>query len=281
MRYVLFNPLSANCVPIDKLARSLREVEPEEDIMFVDQTNDREFENFKNNLKKEDDIVVSGGDGTLNHIANKLDFDALQNRVFVNKAGNGNDFLRDLNELKEEYTEITQHLKNLPVVTINGENQKFLNGVGFGIDGMICVESSKLKAKGKKKINYKSLAARLLLFKYKKVNAVINVDGKEYNFKNVFMSSSMNGKYYCGAMKQAPSQDRNSATISLVVWHNFCRLSMLFAFSKVFDGKHILNKKHVTVLEGKEITVKYSKPTDIQIDGEAIHGISEYRVTKK
>ncbi|MCF0116657.1 MAG: diacylglycerol kinase family protein, partial [Bacilli bacterium] len=217
---------------------------------------------------------------TLNRLVNLFDFPSMTQKVFLHKAGNGNDFLRDVNELKDDVIEITDLIKNLPTVTINGVTTKFLNGVGFGVDGMVCVESDKMKAKGKKDINYTSLAINIVLFKYKRVNAVVNVDGKEYKFKNVFIGSAMNGKYYGGGMKEAPDQDRNSDVVSVVIWHNFNRLNCLMNFSKIFEGKHVLNKKHVTVLTGKNITMTYSKPTDIQVDGEATHAVTSYIVSK-
>ena len=184
MRHILFNPLSTHCFEIDALVKRFREIDPDEDLRMIDVTTLNKDE-FIKTLRKEDDIIISGGDGTLNRLVNLFDFPSMTQKVFLHKAGNGNDFLRDVNELKDDVIEITDLIKNLPTVTINGVTTKFLNGVGFGVDGMVCVESDKMKAKGKKDINYTSLAINIVLFKYKRVNAVVNVDGKEYKFKTV------------------------------------------------------------------------------------------------
>ncbi len=280
MRYVLYNPLSTNHLTEATLLGELKKFGPVDNVKLVDVTKIEDGKEFMKNLAVEDDLVISGGDGTLNRLANKLDLPHSKNRIYLHKAGNGNDFLRDVNELKEDFIEITDLLKNLPTVTINGETSYFINGIGFGVDGMVCVEGDKLKAQGKK-VNYTSLSIKLLLFKYKKVNAKVIVDGKEYNFKKVFIGSAMNGKYYGGGMKEAPDQDRKGDTLDVVVWHDFSRLGALMTFSKIFTGEHVKKDKKITVLRGKEITMEYDKPTDVQIDGESIHGITVYSASKK
>ncbi len=278
MKYVLFNPHSSHCLTLSDLKTEISKFVDDE-IQFVDVTKIKSKKDFFNEVK-DNDIIISGGDGTLNRLVNFLDLDECNNKIFIHKAGNGNDFLRDLNELKEDFVEITPYLRHLPLVTLNGETSKFINGVGFGIDGMVCVESDKLKASGKKNINYTTLSIKLLLTKYKKVNAEVCVDGKTFKFKNVYIGSAMNGKYYGGGMKEAPNQDRQSDLVSVVVWHDFTKMGALMTFPKIFTGEHVKKTKHITVLSGKEITMTYSKPTDLQIDGESYHAVTTYSVKK-
>ncbi len=279
MNYVLYNPFSTSSFPPYEL-KSEMEKHLVGKSQFLDVTKIISKEDFFKSVAKDDGIIISGGDGTLNRLVNFLDLDECKNRIFLHKAGNGNDFLRDINELRDDFIEITQYLKHLPKVTLNGETSKYLNGVGFGVDGMVCVESDKLKAKGKKNINYTTLAIKLLLFKFKRVNASVTVDGKSYNFKHVYIGSAMNGKYYGGGMKEAPNQDRSSDLVSVVIWHNFNPLTGLISFPKIFTGEHVNNKKHITVLTGKDVTMTFSKPTDLQIDGESYHAVTSYHVVK-
>lgn len=278
MKYVLFNPHSSHCLALSDLKTDISKYVKDE-VQFVDVTKIKSKKEFFDEVK-DNGIIISGGDGTLNRLVNFLDLDECNNKIFIHKAGNGNDFLRDLNELKEDFVEITPFLKHLPLVTLNGETSKFINGVGFGIDGMVCVESDKLKADGKKNINYTTLSIKLLLTKYKKVNAEVKVDGKTYKFKDVYIGSAMNGKYYGGGMKEAPNQDRQNDLVSVVVWHDFTKMGALMTFPKIFTGEHVKKSKHITVLTGKEITMTYSKPTDLQIDGESYHAVTSYSVKK-
>ena len=280
MRYVIYNPLSSHCPELESLKAKLNEIDSSKECKFVDGTTIDDGNKFLASFKEDDDLVIVGGDGTLNKMINLADFDKSNVRVYLYKAGNGNDFLRDVNELKEDFIEITDYLKNAPTVTIDGITTKFLNGIGFGVDGMVCVESDKMKAQGKKDINYTTLAIKLLLFKFKKVNAKVTVDGKEYSFKNVFIGSAMNGKYYGGGMMEAPNQDRKSDVVSVVVWHDLNRINALANFPKIFKGSHV-SSKHVDILTGKDVIMTYDKPTDLQIDGESLHGVTSYHVVKK
>ena len=47
--------------------------------------------------------------------------------------------------------------------------RRFINGIGFGIDGYCCEVGDQLKAKSDKPVNYASIAIKGLLFHYKKL----------------------------------------------------------------------------------------------------------------
>ena len=47
--------------------------------------------------------------------------------------------------------------------------------------------------------------------------------------------------------------------------------------SKIFKGEHVKHKNNIAILEGREITVEFDRPTPLQIDGETILGISSYK----
>ena len=52
-------------------------------------------------------------------------------------------------------------------------------------------------------------------------------------------------------------------------------------FPSIFKGEHIKQKKFVTVHTGYNINVKFDRPTALQIDGETILGVTEYKATAK
>lgn len=88
----------------------------------------------------------------------------------------------------------------------------------------------------------------------------------------------MNGRFYGGGMMPAPSQDRLSGgTVSVMVMHCPSKLKTLAVFPSIFSGKHINHKSVVTVLKGKEITVSFDRPRTLQIDGETIKNVKEYK----
>ncbi|MFR5891405.1 MAG: hypothetical protein ACLUG4_02645 [Bacilli bacterium] len=99
------------------------------------------------------------------------------NLIFI-KRGTGNDFIRDI-KLNDNDTlfYLNPYLEKLPTVTVNGMKRKFINGIGYGIDGMVCETAEELKLKNKKKINYTGLSIKLLLTKYATPEATVIVDG--------------------------------------------------------------------------------------------------------
>ena len=91
----------------------------------------------------------------------------------------------------------------------------------------------------------------------------------------------MKGRYYGGGMMATPAQDRCDPEkgLSIMLFHGSGRLQTLAAFPAIFKGEHIKNTKIVTIHTGKDIHVKFDRPAPVQIDGETILGVTEYRAT--
>ncbi len=228
----------------------------------------------------EADIIILGGDGTLNRFVNDTYELNLKNKIFTCPIGTGNDFLRDLGQNEAtEPVEITKYLKDLPVCEIEGKKQYFINGVGYGIDGYCCEEGDRQKAKNVKKVNYTSIAIKGLLFHFGSRKAKITVDGVEYNFKRTWLAPCMNGRYYGGGMMPTPGQDRlnEERDISVMVYHGLGKLGALMLFPKIFTGEHVKKAKKVSILKGQEIIVEFAKPCAAQIDGETVLNVSKCR----
>ena len=82
-------------------------------------------------------------------------------------------------------------------------------------------------------------------------------------------------------MMPTPAQDRNAAekTVSLMVFHGSGKLQTLMIFPSIFKGEHVKHKENITILEGKNITVTFDRPSPLQIDGETVLGVKMYNVT--
>ena len=131
MRYVLYNPLSVHALSVSDLAKLLRDVNAEEDMRFMRVDEVEDGREFMESLVKGDDIVVSGGDGTFNRLVNKCHFEEYNIPVYFHKAGNGNDFMRDICENCSDIAKVNQYFKHLPLVSVGDEEYQFLNNVGF------------------------------------------------------------------------------------------------------------------------------------------------------
>ena len=203
------------------------------------------------------------------------------NDIYYYPCGTGNDFARDIDVISaSEPIRINDYIKSLPTVTVNGKQSKFINGVGFGIDGYCCEIGDLLKSQSKNP-NYTAIAIKGLLFHFKPVNATVIVDGKTYNFKKVWIAPTMFGRYYGGGMMPTPKQNRNETDkkVSLMVFPGTGKFKTLAIFSTIFKGEHIKKEKNISIFEGKHITVTFDRPTSLQIDGETMLHISSYTVT--
>ncbi len=278
--FILYNPISGNNIGkegAEKICTLYSDYETElKNICDI-----VDYKSFFEEISPEDDIVICGGDGTLNVFVNNTDGIDYKNKIFFYGMGTGNDFLRDIGKEKgSEPFEVNKYLTNLPTVTVNGKQFRFLNNVGFGIDGYCCETGDLLRKKGEKNINYTSIAIKGLLFHFKPANAIVTVDGAEYKYKKVWIAPTMNGRYYGGGMMPTPEQNRLSGSreVSLMLLYGSGKLKTLIAFPSLFEGKMLEHTKMTALHKGHDITVKFDKPTALQIDGETIKGVTEYSV---
>ena len=279
MKYLLFNAQTNNLKYKEEFEEAKAKIDENE---VVDVAN-IDYVEFLKSLKEEDEAILFGGDGTLNYFINAIGDYTPVNNVYLYPLGTGNDFYYDIcgDEAKHPLL-LNEYIKDLPTVYVNGMKRKFINGVGFGIDGYCCEIGDQIKAKNTgKPINYAAIAIKGVLFKYRRFKAKVVVDGVEYNYKQVWLAPTMKGRYYGGGMKVTPQQDRSDSEkqVSSVVFRGASRIYTLIVFSKIFKGEHIKHKKMVHIVKGKEVEVTFNRPTALQIDGETVLNVTTYKVT--
>ena len=271
---IIYNPLSGNKTGTAS-AKALQErLQVTE---CIDMTTIESYESFFAE-RKGMNVVICGGDGTLNHFLNDISDIEIESSLYFSPGGSGNDFFRDIGADANDIICIDEYIKNLPTCTIGDKEMKFINGIGYGIDGYCCEEGDKLRLQSDKPINYTGIAIKGLLFHYKPTSAKVTVDGVVHEFKKVWIAPTMIGRYYGGGMMPTPAQNRlnEDGELSVMIFHNSTSLQVLAIFPSIFKGEHIKKDKKVTVLTGKEITVEFSEPRPLQIDGETIPNVKSY-----
>ena len=274
MKYLLYNPLSNNKRGEKIVNEAKEKIRGKTEVINL---LGLDVKTFMSNLSSNDDVILVGGDGTLNHFINDIVLSDIHNEIYLYRAGTGNDFLNDI-EAKDDFTLINKYLVNLPKVTVNGMTRYFINGIGFGIDGYCTMEGDKARERSKKKINYTTIALKGLLFGYKKVNAIVDVDGVVNKYKNVWLAPSMKGRYFGGGMMVAPCQNRDDDLLTSVVYFSKSKLKTLYIFPSIFKGKHPKYVNNVKINRGKVIEVTFDRPTPLQIDGETVLDVLSYKV---
>ncbi len=276
--YVLFNQKAGNGrgkEGIEGLSAHFKE-----ELTFLEMTAlEGGYKGLFDKMNAGDFLVLCGGDGTLNCFVNDTAELSFAGDIWYFPTGTGNDFATEMGKKRGEAPFlVSEYLKDLPTVTVNGKDRLFLNGVGYGIDGYCCEVGDAKRAKSDKSVNYTAIAIKGLLLNYKPTSARVTVDGKEYFYKKVWIAPTMKGKCYGGGMIPAPEQKRDDPEkmLSLTLFHTSGRLKTLMIFPSIFKGEHVKNEKYVAVLKGREITVEFDSPRALQIDGETVLDVLSY-----
>lgn len=278
MNYLLYNPLSQNGQNVGKI----KEIEEQYggNVEKISVLEDEKYERVLSSVTGEDEILLVGGDGTLNHFVNRLKGKTLPCKIYFNAKGTGNDFFNDVKEKTVgDKILINDMIVNLPRVIVNGEEKFFVNGIGFGIDGYCCEVGDRITERGKV-ADYTAIAIKGLLFHYKTPNATITVDGVAKTYKKVWLAPTMKGRFYGGGMMVAPKQNRfdEERTVTSVVMYGSGKLKTLVVFPSIFKGEHVKHSEMVEVRKGKRVTVEFDRPTALQIDGETVLNVTKYEV---
>ena len=278
MTYALFNALAGNQT-CEEQSRKLTELYKGKELSFKSMAGINYAEFFAS-LSPEDEVIICGGDGTLNRFVNETKDINIRNDILYYAAGSGNDFLHDLGKEKGEPPfKIDQYIKDLPSVIVNGKETLFLNAIGFGIDGYCCeVGDEKRKKSNGKPVNYTSIAIKGLLYDFKPANATVIIDGVEKQYKKVWIAPAMHGRFYGGGMNAAPTQRRDDpeGKLSVVIWHGSNKLKTLMIFPSIFKGEHVKHTECIDIVKADEVTIRFDKPCALQIDGETVLGVTEY-----
>ena len=119
MTYLLYNPLANNSKG-EQDARQWAEgsnVECE----FKSLLDISDMKAFFDGLEPSDEVILTGGDGTINRFANDMYGYEFKNPLWYVKCGSGNDFFNDVKDAAVDgKIELAPYLKNLPLVTVKG-----------------------------------------------------------------------------------------------------------------------------------------------------------------
>ncbi len=281
MTYILYNPLANGgngYAGVGKVQEAYRREEPETlDLTKLD------VRQFLAGLTAEDQVILCGGDGTINCLINAIDGLTLSVPIYMWRFGTGNDFLRDVSGKGGPRTVLlNDYIRDLPFAEMQGRKIRFINNCCCGMDGLVCEIGERAKRRRKKgKISYIWLALRSILHDYRWVNARVTVDGETREYEKVWMASALNGRYVGGGMMLAPDQDRMGDKLCCLVWHGTNRIMTIIRLLRVFGGTHVKYTDICDIRFGRNIEVELSAPVAAQLDGEVVSGVTRYTAHKE
>lgn len=291
---ILVNPSGAS----GKTMQALKEVEDyckKKDVAYhinisKDETHFKDLTQTLTN--QEVDLILIGGDGTLNVFINHVkDFNHLH-LGFI-PCGSGNDFAKSLGiskNIKNELDKIIERKirRQLDIGIVSFDNQfdknnqevnlfqtkVFNNGCGIGFTAEICEKAEShlglkkfLNKIGLGKLIYLTVAMRLV-FTIEKANMKVYTDDNEgISFDDVWFIACMNEPYEGGGFKFGPNANANDNEFEICVAYSLPLSAFFRFFPLAYKGKHI-EKDGVEILHGKHVVIESDKPMWVQYDGE-------------
>jgi diacylglycerol kinase (ATP) len=226
------------------------------------------------------EVVVVGGDGTLNEVVNGL-FEASHGEgpditLSVLPAGTGRDFSRSIG--LRSFDHALETLGNGEIHQLDAgridytddegtRSRYFINAgdVGLGAETAALLNRSSKILGGK--ISYFLGAARSII-SYQGRPAMIEADGEVIHDGPLAMTCFSNGRFHAGGMLMAPNASMTDGYFDLLVLKDVPKYSLLGSLlPSVYLGRHI-DHPAVTHRLAKTICIRSSETLLFEVDGE-------------
>ena len=211
------------------------------------------------------DLVVIGGDGTLNDVLTGMK-DPSKCRLGLIPSGTGNDFSVSAGiPAGEAALPLILDGEARPTDYIDfSDGRRSLNIAGMGMDVDILLRCEKMKGFHDKSKYFFSLLASLV--KYDGVTLRIEADGEQFEEK-LLIAAVCNGKQLGGGIPLCPAADISDGLMDLVAVTCPKRSKLLGALIKLMQGK-VLTLPFTRHIRCERAAILPKSPAVAQYDGE-------------
>lgn len=249
------------------------------------------IEYIKKDFRK---IIVIGGDGTLNEVANGILTQNHCNSSDITLAmipvGTGNDWSKTFN-IPNDYESLVKGIKIENTILQDVGLVKYYNsdkiaeryfvnvaGVGFDADVAKRTNQSKDNGRGGTLAYLRNLL--LCLFSSQSIGYKITIDKKTFD-RIVFSLVVGIGKYNGNGMMQLPNAIPNDGLFDITIIKKIGKLKVIRNVKKLYDGSFV-KISNVELSKGKSLIIETEKPVNLETDGESI-GVSpfEFKILPK
>jgi diacylglycerol kinase family enzyme len=234
-------------------------------------------------------VLAVGGDGTVGALLPALLSrpDTPGRPLAVVPLGTGNDFAGMLRLRPGDFTGALDRLSHQPrevdaleVTVLEGEGQgrttALLNGLGLGFDAAVTANMTRAPARVQGFARY-GWAAVATIRELKVSGVQITLDGQEFYSGPSPIVAVMNGTRYGGGFRISPQSDPRDGRLNVVAGGPMTRLQLVGLMLRVLRGAH-LGRPQVHHAQGRDVTLRWDRPTPLHLDGD-LHGqVSALRV---
>lgn len=265
--FLLVNPVSGKkkaSAALKLLEPSLASAKIDYEVFFTERDKNGWVTIAQNLDSSFSDLIILGGDGTLNEAINGLKFDI---PVGIIPCGSGNDYIKCLdlgNGLAAQIeTAINGQIKTVDLGTCNG--RKFLNGVGIGFDGQIVADliTEKTWIQGAAKYYYHVLK---ILSAYKAKLFDYHSDGVLHQ-KHLILLCIAKGTTFGGAFKLVPNAKLDDGKLHICEIGDLSPIKRFLNIGRLGRGSHT-SLKEVATFHSEKIVVSSQPSLHAHIDGE-------------
>jgi diacylglycerol kinase (ATP) len=271
-RCLIVNPKAGSVAGVDELLKRCERLAPATVHVTTEAGAAEKFvaETARNGC---DEIVVAGGDGTLNEVVNGIadQMDAV--RLALIPLGTGNDFARclELPATVEENIDIilAGETSALDVVRAQSDWKRYFVNVSAG--GFSGVVNEKLTPELKQTwgpLAYIRSAAAALpeLRSYRTAVELDRGETVDVDLYNVIIA---NGRYVAGGLPVAPEADVRDGLLDVVLIPAQTGSEIAFVAAQILLGKHLQNSA-VTFRRSARVSVRSDPGMWFNVDGELV-----------
>ena len=211
------------------------------------------------------ELIVLGGDGTLNYVVNEL-----RNRellISIVSNGTGNDSVKSLHgELSFEGQvdiALKGKVERFDLGTCNG--RRFINGLGIGFDGQVVQRMMNRKRKAGSRIDDLLTVLRTVAG-FKERELWFSLDGRQMKRKILLMTVS-NGTTFGGGFVINPHASSRDGSLDLCILNEITPLMRYWHLPKLKTGAH-RSLKAAEFFKAKRVKIEASDELVAHLDGE-------------
>jgi|WetSurMetagenome_2_1015567.scaffolds.fasta_scaffold108569_3 YegS/Rv2252/BmrU family lipid kinase len=239
-------------------------------------------------------IMVVGGDGTLNEVANGI----LTQQTCISTditlamiaVGTGNDWGKmfgisaDYEQAIRIIREGKARLQDAGIVeyfrgTVK-ENRYFINIAGLGFDAIVVQRTNLQKEKGRKgkALYFMNLLQSLMLYSHTSVE--MEIDGRKIE-QDVFSISIGIGRYSGGGMMQTPFAIPDDGLFDITIIKKIRKADIILSLKKLYDRSILLHPR-IEGFRGKDILINSVPLIHVEADGETLgHSPIRFQIIPK